>query len=887
MMKEDKKEAELSPMMQNYLDTKAQYKDCLLFYRLGDFYEMFFEDAILASRELEITLTGRACGAEEKAPMCGVPFHAVDTYLSRLIAKGYKVAICEQLEDPKETKGIVKRDVIRVVTPGTVIENNMLEEKKNNYVMAIVKSGIHYGISICDITTGDFYATEIKFPENNFEKLLDEYARFLPSELVINPAMEAASKEIEIMKDRNATFVTVREDSIFEENLEKIHLQYKVTDSFGKEKRLQKENLLIAAVNGLLNYIEETQKMKLEHINTLQVYDVKKYMALDVSARRNLELTERMRDKAKKGTLMWVLDKTSTSMGGRLLKRWINDPLLDIGEIRARNTAVGELKDNLIMRGDLTDTLNKVYDIERLAGKISYGNANGRDLVSLKNSLLHMPALKVILQNAQSEFLQKWYHDLDELVDVVKLIDEAIVEEPPISIKEGGLIKMGYREEIDEYKKASVEGKQWILDLEAKEKESTKIKNLKIGYTKVFGYYIEVTKSFLAQVPENYVRKQTLTNAERFITQELKNMEDKILGAEEKAIQCEYNAFVEIRNQIASQIERIQKTANVIANVDVLTSLAIVAEDNQYVCPEIDDSGVIEIENGRHPVVEKMLGDGTFVQNDTNLNLDNSRVAIITGPNMAGKSTYMRQVALICLMAQMGSFVPAEKAHLGIVDKIFTRVGASDDLSMGQSTFMVEMAEVANILKDATGNSLIVLDEIGRGTSTYDGLSIAWAVAEHIATKIGCKTLFATHYHELVQLENKIQGIKNYSVAVKEKGEDIVFLRKIMEGGTDESYGIHVAKLAGVPNEVVKRANKILDSLEKGGVKVKESKEEKKQVEGQMDLYHLQFADIAHELDKINLNELTPIDALNVLVKIKRKNCRIKCRKMSIQKRKK
>lgn len=876
-MKEDKKEAELSPMMQNYLDTKAQYKDCLLFYRLGDFYEMFYEDAILASRELEITLTGRACGGEEKAPMCGVPFHAVDTYLSRLIAKGYKVAICEQLEDPKATKGIVKRDVIRVVTPGTVIENNMLEEKKNNYVMSIVKSGIHYGISICDITTGDFYATEIKFPENNFEKLLDEYARFTPSELVINPAMEASQRELEIMKDRNATFVTVREDGIFEENLQKIHLQYKVTDSFGKEKMLQKENLLIAAVNGLLNYIEETQKMKLEHINTLKVYDVKKYMSLDVSARRNLELTERMRDKAKKGTLMWVLDKTSTSMGGRLLKRWINDPLLDIGEIRARNTAVGELKDNLIMRGDLTDTLNKVYDIERLAGKISYGNANGRDLVSLKNSLMHMPELKAILQNAQSEFLQKWYHDLDELVDVVKLIDEAIVEEPPISIKEGGLIKMGYREEIDEYKKASVEGKQWILDLEAKEKESTKIKNLKIGYTKVFGYYIEVTKSFLAQVPENYIRKQTLTNAERFITQELKNMEDKILGAEEKAIQCEYNAFVEIRNQIASQIERIQKTANVIANVDVLTSLAIVAEDNNYVCPEMDDSGVIEIENGRHPVVEKMLGDGTFVQNDTNLNLDSNRVAIITGPNMAGKSTYMRQVALICLMAQMGSFVPAEKAHLGVVDKIFTRVGASDDLSMGQSTFMVEMAEVANILKDATNQSLIVLDEIGRGTSTYDGLSIAWAVAEHIATKIGCKTLFATHYHELVELENKMEGIKNYSVAVKEKGEDIVFLRKIMEGGTDESYGIHVAKLAGVPNEVVKRANKILDSLEKGGVKVKESKEEKKQVEGQMDLYNLQFADIAHELDKINVNELTPIDALNVLVKIKRKNCGIKC----------
>lgn len=867
--------ADLSPMMQNYLDTKKEYQDCILFYRLGDFYEMFYEDAILASRELEITLTGRACGAEEKAPMCGVPYHAVDTYLSRLIAKGYKVAICEQLEDPKTTKGIVKRDVIRVVTPGTVTENNMLEEKKNNYMMSILKSGIYYGISICDITTGDFYATQIKFPENNFEKLLDEYARFTPTELVINPAMAASKKEVEMMKDRSLAFVTVREDSIFEENAEKINSQYKVMDNSGNEKVLENEDLLISATNGILNYIEETQKMKLEHMNTLKVYDVQKYMSLDISARRNLELTERMRDKSKKGTLMWVLDRTSTSMGGRLLKRWIHDPLLAIDEIKARNTAVGELKDNLMLRGDIAENLNKVYDIERLAGKISYGNANARDLISLKNSISHMPDLKQILKNTNCELLQKAYNDLDELVDIAKLIEDAIVEEPPISLKEGGLIKMGYNKEIDEYKSASVEGKQWILNLEAKEREATKIKNLKIGYTKVFGYYIEVTKSFLSQVPKNYIRKQTLTNAERFITQELKDMEDKILGAEEKAIQQEYNAFVEIRNEIANNIERIQQTASVIANVDVLTSLAIVAEDYNYVCPEMDESGVLEIENGRHPVVEKMLDNGGFVQNDTKLNLQENRIAMITGPNMAGKSTYMRQVALICLMAQIGSFVPAEKAHLGVIDKIFTRVGASDDLSMGQSTFMVEMAEVANILKDATRNSLIILDEIGRGTSTYDGLSIAWAVTEYIATKIGCKTLFATHYHELVALENKIEGIKNYSVAVKEKGEDIIFLRKIMEGGTDESYGIHVAKLAGVPNDVVKRANKILGNLEKGGVKVKENKDDKNQVEGQMDLCNLQFADIARELDKVNVNELTPIEALNVLVKIKRKNCRI------------
>ena len=865
--------SELSPMMQNYLETKKQYSDCILFYRLGDFYEMFFDDAILASRELEITLTGRACGAEEKAPMCGVPFHAVDTYLSRLIAKGYKVAICEQLEDPKQAKGIVKRDVIRVVTPGTVIENNMLEEKKNNYIMSIVKRGLYYGIAICDITTGDFYATQIKLTDNNFEKLLDEYARFTPSELVINPAMALSEKELSIMKDRNPTFVTVRNEELFEENIEKIEMQYKIVDSFEKDKKIDKELLIICAINGLLNYFEETQKMKLEHLNRIKIYETRKYMSLDISARRNLELTERMRDKSKVGTLMWVLDKTSTSMGGRLLRRWIHDPLLEVNEIKARNTAVGELKSNLMLRGDITDILNKVYDIERLAGKISYGNANGRDLISLKNSLFRIPELKKVLSNVKCELLKNMCENLDELEDIAKLIEDAIVDEPPISVKEGGLIKLGFNPEIDEYKKASVEGKQWIVNLEAKERDLTGIKNLRVGYTKVFGYYIEITKSFLNQVPDSYIRKQTLTNAERFVTQELKDMESKILGAEEKVIQYEYNEFVKIRDEIAKNIERLQKTANIIANIDVLTSLAIVAEDNNYICPEIDESGEIHIEDGRHPVVEKMIDSGSFVQNDTNLNKDSNRVAIITGPNMAGKSTYMRQVALICLMAQIGSFVPASKAHIGVVDKIFTRVGASDDLSMGQSTFMVEMAEVANILKDATENSLVILDEIGRGTSTYDGLSIAWAVAEYIAdkNKIGCKTLFATHYHELVQLEEKIDGIKNYSVAVKEKGEDIIFLRKIIEGGTDESYGIHVAKLAGVPNDVVKRANKILNSLEKGDVKIKETKEDKKQVEGQIDLYNLQFAEIAHELDKINLNELTPIEALNVLVKLKGK----------------
>ena len=864
---------ELSPMMQSYMNTKDNYKDCILFYRLGDFYEMFFDDAITASRELEITLTGKACGAEEKAPMCGVPYHAVDIYLSRLIAKGYKVAICEQLEDPKQAKGLVKRDVVRVVTPGTVIETNMLEEKKNNYIMGIVKKGLYYGISICDISTGDFYATQIKLSENNFEKLLDEYARYMPAELVVNEAMSLSTKELEIMKDRNNTFVTTREDQIFSDDSDLLSKLYTIEDSFGKQKEdLKNETLAVQAINGLLNYFTETQKVKLEHINKIKLYEVKKYMALDINARRSLELTERMRDKSKRGTLIWVLDKTSTSMGGRLLRRWINDPLLDLKEINERLEAVRELKENVMLRGEIIELLRKVYDIERLSGKISYGNANARDLISLKNSLSNLPELKELLSEGKSDLLKREYERLDELKDIFKLIDDAIVEEPPISVKEGGIIKTGYSEIIDEYKSASTKGKQWIIELEAKEREATGIKNLKVGYTKVFGYYIEITKSFLNQVPEGrYIRKQTLTGAERFVTEELKQMEDKILGAEEKSIALEYNEFTKIREEIGRNIERLQTSASVISIIDVLNSLATVAEENNYVCPIVDESGVIDIKGGRHPVIEKMIDSGSFVQNDTFLNKEENRVAIITGPNMAGKSTYMRQVALISLLAQIGSFVPADSARLGIVDKIFTRVGASDDLSSGQSTFMVEMSEVSNILKEATPNSLVILDEIGRGTSTYDGLSIAWAVAEYIAnkSKIGCKTLFATHYHELIELEDKIDGIKNYSIAVKEKGEDIIFLRKIVEGGTDESYGIHVAKLAGVPKDVVTRANKILNSLEKGGVKIKEEKENKKQVDGQFDFFNITLANIASELDKVNLNELTPIDALNTLAKMK------------------
>ena len=703
--------------------------------------------------------------------------------------------------------------------------------------------------------------------------MLDEYARYSPAELVVNTAMGNSEKELNILKDRNNTFVTVREDKNFEEDEEKLLNLYTITDGYDKEKKeFNDESLVVSAINGLLNYFTETQKVKLEHINKIKIYEVQKYMALDINARRSLELTERMRDKSKRGTLIWVLDKTSTSMGGRLLRRWINDPLLDVKEINERLEAVKELKDNIMLRGELTEILKKVYDIERLAGKISYGNANARDLISLKNSLSHLPELKELLNSTKAPLLKKLYSNLDELKDICKLIDDAIVEDPPISVKEGGIIKTGYSKDIDEYRNASTDGKRWIVELEAKEKELTGIKNLKVGYTRVFGYYIEVTKSFLNQVPEDrYIRKQTLTGGERFITEELKQIEGKILGAEEKVIALEYNEFVKIRDEIGKNIERLQTSATAIATTDVLNSLAIVAEDNNYVCPVVDESGKIQIKDGRHPVIEQMIDSGSFVQNDTNLDKEENRVAIITGPNMAGKSTYMRQVALITLMAQIGSFVPAKEAKIGIVDKIFTRVGASDDLSSGQSTFMVEMSEVANILKEATPNSLVILDEIGRGTSTYDGLSIAWAVAEYIADKekVGCKTLFATHYHELIELENKIDGIKNYSVAVKEKGEDIIFLRKIVEGGTDESYGIHVAKLAGVPKTVVTRANKILQSLEKGGVKIKEEKEDKKQVEGQFDFYNMTLANIATELDKVNLNELTPIDALNTLAKMK------------------
>ena len=882
--------AEYSPMMQHYLDTKKQYSDCVLFYRLGDFYEMFYEDAEIVSRELELTLTGKDCGQEKRAPMSGIPFHAAEGYIAKLIEKGYKVAICEQVEDPKTAKGIVKREVVRVVTPGTVMESNLLEEKKNNYIMAIYKSGIYFGICVCDVSTGEFLATQI-MEHNNFERLLDEIARYSPAEIIVSDMMFNSKTELEKIKERFDTYISKEDEDSFDGEFELLSSMYNIIDDKNEkidDKKLPEKKLAIYAINALLKYLEDTQKTSLDHINTIKIYNTTRYMALDINARRNLEITEKMRDKTKKGTLLWVLDRTSTSMGGRLLRRWLNDPLIDRAEINERLDAVEELKNSLILRGDVIEYLKKVYDIERLAGKISYGSANGRDLISLKNSVKQLPYVKNVLAGVSSKMLKNIASQLDTLDDVYEIIEKSIVDEPPIGVKDGGVIKLGYDPEIDKLKTATTEGKRWILDLEAKEREETGIKGLKIGFNKVFGYFIEVTKSNLAMVPERYVRKQTLANAERYITEDLKNLENQILGAEERVITLEYNAFCQIRETIEKQIERLQKTAALVSTLDVLTSFATVAEDMNYVKPIVDDAGVIDIKDGRHPVIEKMITSNNFVPNDTYLDQNDNRLAIITGPNMAGKSTFMRQVALITLMAQVGSFVPASSARIGVVDKIFTRVGASDDLSMGQSTFMVEMMEVATILKEATKNSLVILDEIGRGTSTYDGLSIAWAVAEYIADKekCGAKTLFATHYHELTELEEKIEGVKNYSIAVKEKGEDIIFLRKIVNGGTDESYGVHVARLAGVPKIVTSKANEILQSLERKNVllnknSIADAVNDKQNNEGyvpvsgnipeNIDINNYKIAEVAHEIDKIDFNQITPIDALNTLVRIKEK----------------
>lgn len=860
--------AEVTPMMKQYLEIKNANKDSILFFRLGDFYEMFFDDAVLVSKELELTLTGKDCGLDERAPMCGIPYHAVEGYLVRLIKKGYKVAICEQVEDPKMAKGIVKREIVRVVTPGTVTESVMLDENKNNYIATIYKVGMYIGFAFADVTTGELMCTEFT-GVNGLINLVDELARLSPSELIVNQSF-FESADINYIKQRFNSYITPISDEHFNREEAINRIKIKVTN-FEDESKVPSVGII--ATGTLLMYLEEIQKSNLEHINKLNVYNAERFMSIDLSTRRNLEITETMREKSRKGTLIWVMDATKTAMGARMLRSFVERPLIDVNKINERLNSVEILKNNPILRSDIADSLNKIYDIERLIGKIVYGSANARDLVALKLSLMQLPELKQLLITIDDELISKLTENLDLVEEIKDLIDKSIIDDPPITIKEGGIIKKGYNSEVDRLREAGTNGKTWLAELESSEREKTGIKNLKISFNKVFGYYIEVTKSNLSMVPDYYIRKQTLTTGERYIIPELKEMEDTILGAEEKIVVLEYDLFNEIRKIISKEIERLQKTASVIANIDALTSLAEIAEKNNYVKPLVDDGEIIEIKEGRHPVIEKMMSDGEFIANDTLLDLTENTINIITGPNMAGKSTYMRQVALITMMAQIGSFVPAEFAHIGVVDKVFTRVGASDDLAMGQSTFMVEMVEVANILNNATKRSLVVLDEIGRGTSTFDGLSIAWAVIEHISENIGARTLFATHYHEITELENKIENVKNYCISVKEKGEDVIFLRKILRGGADGSYGIHVAKLAGVPYAVINRAKEVLKQLEDADISKKSMKDIKKSqvVVGQVDLFNMKGTAIASELEKLDLNGVTPIDALNILYRLKEK----------------
>ncbi len=876
--------AGLSPMMSQYMETKKQYSDCILFYRLGDFYEMFFEDALTASKELEITLTGKECGLEERAPMCGVPYHAVDSYLSRLVQKGYKVAIAEQMEDPKLAKGLVKREVIRVVTPGTITSDQALDETKNNYLMGIVYLADRMGVSVADITTGDFLVTEVP----NDRALFDEINKFSPAEIICNDAFSMSGISLEDLKDRYHFTVSALDSHFFQdESCRKIlkeHFKVQSLEGLG----LGDYDCGVIAAGAVLAYLYETQKSTLEHLTTIVPYKTGNYMVLDSSTRRNLELLETMREKQKRGSLLWVLDKTRTAMGARLLRTWIEQPLISKEEILKRQNAIEELNLNYINREELGEYLNPVYDLERLISRISYKTANPRDLLAFRNSIAMVPHIKRLLNEFTSEALKDLKEELDPLEDLEDLISRAIVEEPPITVREGGMIRDGYNEEADRLRHAKTEGKTWLAELETKERDHTGIKNLKIKYNKVFGYYFEVTNSFKDQVPEYFIRKQTLTNAERYTTDELKNLEDVILGAEDKLFSLEYDLFCEVRDAIAAEVVRIQKTARAIAAIDVFVSLSVVATRNNYVKPQINEKGVIQIKGGRHPVVEKMMRDDMFVANDTTLDNSKNRISIITGPNMAGKSTYMRQTALIVLMAQIGSFVPANQANIGICDRIFTRVGASDDLASGQSTFMVEMTEVANILRNATKNSLLILDEIGRGTSTFDGLSIAWAVVEHISNTrlLGAKTLFATHYHELTELEGLMSGVTNYCIAVKEQGDDIVFLRKIVKGGADKSYGIQVAKLAGVPESVINRAKELMAQLVDSDLTARtreiaegSARSGHKPVPKPDDVEMSQLTlfdtvredDIIDELKNLELGNMTPIDALNTLYRIQTK----------------
>ena len=862
-------------MMQHYIDTKEQYKDCILLYRLGDFYEMFFDDATLASRELEITLTGRDCGLDERAPMCGVPFHAVEGYISRLISKGHKVAICEQMEDPALAKGIVRREVIRVVTPGTITETSMLDEKKNNYLVSIYAKGHMYGFAAVDVSTGDFSTTRITWG-NTLGKLLDETAKYSPAEIITNKAFHASTEAMAQVKKRFNSYISSLDDQYFDDGFCQDILHQRMGDGMLPGEMAE---LSINACGSLLYYLEQTQKASLEHIRQITPYKLEEFMMLDIATRRNLELTETMREKARKGTLLWVLDKTMTSMGARTLRRWVEQPLLNTGDINERLDAVEELNDKFMVRVELRELLKRVYDIERLISKVVLGNANCRDMIALKNSLEQVPYIKEILNSCRSEMVSENNGLMEAMGDITDLIERSIIDDPPISVKDGGIIKPGFNEEVDRLRDATTNGKQWIASLEAAEREKTGIKNLKIGFNKVFGYYLEVTKSYFELVPREYIRKQTLANCERFVTQELKEMEETILGAENRITELEYQLFTDIRDTVAAEVGRIKRTAHCIAELDVLCSLAEVADREKYCKPEVNNEGLIRIEGGRHPVVEKMLDSCAFVPNDTVLDMDENRLSIITGPNMAGKSTYMRQVALIVFLAQLGSFVPAESAVIGVADRIFTRVGASDDLAAGQSTFMVEMSEVAGILENATSRSLLVLDEIGRGTSTFDGLSIAWSVIEYISDleKVGSRTLFATHYHELTELEGKLPGIKNYCIAVKEKGDDIIFLRKIIRGGADGSYGIQVAKLAGLPVSVTERAKELLKELEDADISKHRARRKKQQIDGQVELFIPEGnsdkigKEVLEELKTLDISAITPLDAMNVLYRLQQK----------------
>ena len=868
--------AKVTPMMEQYFEIKNRYRHCLLFFRLGDFYELFFDDAVIGSRELGLTLTGKDWGQKERAPMCGVPFHSADSYIDKLVQSGYKVAICEQVEDPKLAKGIVKRDVIRIVTPGTVIDNEVLDENKNNYIMSIYGDSKGYALAVCDVTTGEFQTAEFT-SANAEEKLFDEAARFMPAEIITNGYFLNTPCAGRIRKNLNIDLNDAGDACFAYRNAAKTicrHFDILSVDGLGLGER----TFSVCASGGLLDYLYETQKNNLEHIGKITLYSTNDFMLLDVSTRRNLELTETMRENSRRGSLLWVIDKTKTAMGARLLRKWVEQPLINSADINKRLDAVEELKDDFFKREEIKDVLSTMHDFERIMGRIVYKTANARELVNLKNSIENLPQLKKILENSKSEYMKEIYSELDTLEDIFALIDKAIVDDPPFSVREGGMIKEGYSSEADSLLQAKRRGSDWISDMEKQEREKTGIKNLRINYNRVFGYYIEVTKSYLDLVPENYMRKQTLANCERYTTKELNDLADLILGSSDRLIDLEYNIFCDVREKVASQVNRIQYTAYITAVCDAIQSLAETAQAQDYVKPVVDDGEVIDIKDGRHPSVEKM-SDGAFIANDVYLDNEDNRLLIITGPNMAGKSTYMRQNAIITILAQIGSFVPASSAHIGVCDRIFTRVGASDDLASGQSTFMVEMTEVANILNNATSKSLLILDEIGRGTSTFDGLSIAWAVMEYIADKkqIGAKTLFATHYHELTELEGKLPGVKNYCITVKEEGEDIIFLRKIKRGGADHSYGIQVARLAGLPNKVIKRSTAILKKLNAADIAKKtrkladEAKEAAEEEAVQIDMFNIKENQIIDDINKIDVMSLTPIQALQTLFDLQNK----------------